>query len=1338
MRLPSPRLRPYVRRALSTLAIVGALATTVLAQLGTFNPAFDGELWGVRRELTPANDGVPAGIAFSGGTMFVADTANQTVIAYDSGGQVVSIPNAAWDAANPASPVFGLVPHQILAATVRVNGANRAALLISDAQSNRVAAFRVTGEHLFTLRLQRPSADPTYQLSIGQLAMSSGARFNLNTTTSTLTVTGTFVAAWFEQLMTGRVNSGALVYREGTASFASSGSEYTAASSAVLNGSENNPAAPQAQMVFGVTFDTSGNLYVLDAFTERLHVYAPDLSRLFTFGTPVADGTTAEFYEPWGLLFYPDAAGTGGRLFINDTYNSRILSYRPVDGADADTVIDALAFASVIEDFLTPPMELFSIAVDTATGRLAVSDFAIPRVVVLQQPRLAAFNIQVLDSSDQVIESVCTASQYKVRFTLTVPAGQAAVNNVTPQLSINGVAAAGPPVGAPSPTPLAAGQAATYTYTLTAPATLGADLLALAGATASNTTDIMQRSEMIPLANCAGETDPSTITATPSRAPQVSGWTPVFESETFNVTLAAQDDDGIESIEYELEGANLTAGNSIATDFDGDVTDASVVVPLPDMGRTAVRYRVRDGNGIWSPWQTLNVRTKLVVNRVTNENSAVEFRVGDPEGVGYTYSVSTLPAGVTFSAATGQFAGVVSFDAVQPYSSDPSIASGIFNIVVTETAPGGATSNVAFTWTVNHINRAPIITTTAPVGLTIQQGANFTFQINGFDPDDDPTVYTVRGRSPSGRELPPSITIDRDTGLISGVFPLDSDTSYDIVVGLAECGPATDPPCPFSLPGIKLATLLGFNVGVLDANLPADVVNPGPQLSAEGAVVSLPITASDAEGDTLTYIAAGLPPGLSINPTTGVIGGTLSYESAGAYAVTVKVDDHVNTPPRSVTFAWTVTATNRAPVATFPNRVSNEGWSIGGESIGGFASDPDGSVVTFAGASGLPPGVSISPTGALSGQLDYDDAGIYQVTVTLTDGDLSSTSGFTWTVNNINRAPELEVANRFSREGVVVSYQLPASDPDGDALFFTFNGLPPGLTLNENTGLITGTLPAGSAGTYLVNIGLRDVVPEGSQSILRTFTWTVTNVNRAPTAAADAATVTQLASVNINVLGNDSDPDGDPLTVVGVGMPSSGTAVINPDGTITFTATSSVFSGVATFTYTISDGTATATATVSITIVPNNAPPVCTAATGGEIWPPNHNRFYIAGVNGVTDADGDPLTITVTGIWQDEVLDSTGDGTFAPDGRIENGQAWVRAERNGHGNKAKGNGRVYEILFTAADGKGGSCSGSVLWTVPHDRGQRSTAIDDLVRYDSTGVVAGARNKSQIHQKSATP
>jgi streptogramin lyase len=133
-----------------------------------------------------------------------------------------------------------------------------------------------------------------------------------------------------------------------------------------------------------------------------------------------------------------------------------------------------------------------------------------------------------------------------------------------------------------------------------------------------------------------------------------------------------------------------------------------------------------------------------------------------------------------------------------------------------------------------------------------------------------------------------------------------------------------------------------------------------------------------------------------------------------------------------------------------------------------------------------------------------------------------------------------------------------------------------------------------------------------------------------------------------------------------------------------------------------------------IRIETGNRAPECAGATASVavIWPPNHT-FVPVGISGVTDPDGDATTVTVTGIRQDEPVDTTGDGAFVPDGKgVGTPTAEVRAERSG-----TGNGRVYHIAFSATDGKGGTCTGTVTVAVPHDRD--SVAVDGGPLYDST-------------------
>jgi hypothetical protein len=126
--------------------------------------------------------------------------------------------------------------------------------------------------------------------------------------------------------------------------------------------------------------------------------------------------------------------------------------------------------------------------------------------------------------------------------------------------------------------------------------------------------------------------------------------------------------------------------------------------------------------------------------------------------------------------------------------------------------------------------------------------------------------------------------------------------------------------------------------------------------------------------------------------------------------------------------------------------------------------------------------------------------------------------------------------------------------------------------------------------------------------------------------------------------------------------------------------------------------------------------PICGTAVASmtSLWPPNH-RFVDITVLGVTDPNGDPFTITITAIMQDEAVNAPDSGNTDPDGMgVGTSTAQVRAERVGDG----GNGRVYHIFFTATDINGNSCNGEVLVGVPLDQ-ESGPAIDDGALFDST-------------------
>ena len=131
-----------------------------------------------------------------------------------------------------------------------------------------------------------------------------------------------------------------------------------------------------------------------------------------------------------------------------------------------------------------------------------------------------------------------------------------------------------------------------------------------------------------------------------------------------------------------------------------------------------------------------------------------------------------------------------------------------------------------------------------------------------------------------------------------------------------------------------------------------------------------------------------------------------------------------------------------------------------------------------------------------------------------------------------------------------------------------------------------------------------------------------------------------------------------------------------------------------------------------------NEPPDCSGVKPDvrTLWPPNH-KYRLITLSGATDPDGDPVTLTITGVTQDEPLNGLGDGDTSPDAKAgpTSNRVFVRAERSG-----KGNGRVYRIAFAGSDGEGGTCTGHVTVGVPHDQGKGSTPVDSGSTVNSFG------------------
>ena len=639
------------------------------------------------------------------------------------------------------------------------------------------------------------------------------------------------------------------------------------------------------------------------------------------------------------------------------------------------------------------------------------------------------------------------------------------------------------------------------------------------------------------------------------------------------------------------------------------------------------------GGGI--PGQTEVYGTDLNYSFPVNTFTDVE------DGTTLTYTATGVPAGVTFTPGTRTFSG------------QPDGGVDTYTVTVRATDSNGGFVETEFDIT---ITQAPLLVSANDVSIANGDAipsplsATITGYVNGenFGSSDLSGSASVTTSATQGAGI-------GDYAIIAADGTLDSTNySFSFAAGNLEMtnnAPELNPAAPDAPSG---------------GGIPGQTEVYGTDLN-----YSFPVnTFTDVEdGTTLTYTATGVPAGVTFTPGTRTFSGQPDG-GVDTYTVTVRATDS-NGGFVETEFDITIT---QAPLLVSANDVS----IANGDAIPSPLSATITGYVNGEnfGSSDLSGSASVT-TSATQG------AGIGDYAIIAADGTLDSTNySFSFAAGNLemtNNAPTAPQVSNFNEADGDTPTEINVSftDADGDDLTYSAIGLPAGITIGLNSGLINGTLGnLASAGGPLSDGVYNVIVTANDTTDTTAYPFTYTVNNPAPVAQDDGTydvhTATLLTGNNVGDNDSDGGNDSDTLSYAILGNASNGTAAVNPDGGFTYTSNGS-YAGADSFTYTVTDQQgATDTATVNINVTndaPEIDPEVFTAKISGEFA----DIDVISIDASFSDDDGDTLTYSATGLPEGLSIDSdTGEIT---------GELAHLASAGGPQNDG-----VYTVTVTADDG----------------------------------------------------
>ena len=542
--------------------------------------------------------------------------------------------------------------------------------------------------------------------------------------------------------------------------------------------------------------------------------------------------------------------------------------------------------------------------------------------------------------------------------------------------------------------------------------------------------------------------------------------------------------------------------------------------------------------------------------------------------------------------------------------------------------------------TINPIsNNVPTISSSATFSAAENQTSIGT--VTATDADGDSLTYSISGSE---------ITISSSGVLTFATAPdYETKTSYTATVTVSD--------------GTDSATqAITVTITDVDETVPneAPVITSSATFSAaENQTAIGTVTATDADGDSLTYSISGSEINIS---SSGVLTFATApdYETKTSYTATVTVSDGTDSATQAITVTITdvdETESNEAPTLSINSNYSvNEdvnGICQGGPAIGDgncpvfniLASDPEGEDLFYTISGPDAAAFQVSSAGAVNTTfgpnyevpIDENNDGDYQITITVSDGNLSVSQAITITVTNINEAPFISdycfdsdvlagCDDIYVDENQTSALQINALDPENQTISYSFyndSGNDDNSYFNiSSSGAVTfkTTPDYETKNSYALYFALTD--SDGLSAGSYQYNIRLNNLNDNTPVISSSATFS--AAENQTAIGSisASDADGDSLT-----YSISGSEInISSSGVLTFaTAPDYETKNSYTATVTVSDGTNAVTQDITINITDVDEAPTITSSSTFTIA---ENQTSVGSVT-ATDPENQSLTYAI-------------------------------------------------------------------------------------------------------------